>query len=33
VELTARPDKVKREGDHLILFLQTEKPAKMNGLL
>jgi hypothetical protein len=30
VELTARPDTVKREGDHLILFLHTEQPAQWN---
>jgi hypothetical protein len=33
VDLTARADTVKREGDHLILLLHTEKPAKMNGPL
>jgi hypothetical protein len=32
VDLTARTDTVKREGDHLIL-LHIEKPAEMNGPL
>jgi hypothetical protein len=30
IELVARPDKVKSEGDHLILYCHTEQPAQWN---